>query len=342
MRRHHIIVLSFIFLSLFYISAHTAHAQNGPFKVGTDSLKVREEPFGQAAEIGLLSRDSEVNVFEIKHGWAKIEYQGQTGWVASHYLYELSAKSVTVVADEVRLRSNPDTNSSIVGHTSFGETFQLIESKGDWNHIRLNDGSSAWIAGWLVSSEGKNIEQPKDSAILQGRTIILDAGHGGQDPGAIGLGGVLEKDLNLHTARKVQNKLQNAGAKVIMTRSGDENIPLHERTHLSQAFPSAIFISLHHNAHINSSAHGINTFYHHPSAQTLSNAIQNQLDNQTSLRDNGVHFGNYFVLRNNNQNSILIELGFVTNSNDLMTVQSESYQNQVGDAIVQGLIDYLG
>lgn len=85
---------------------------------------MRAESSNQANEIGLLSRGTEVTVFEIKHDWVKIEYEGQTCWIASHYLYELPEKSVTVIANGVRLRSNPGTNSSIIGHAEFGETFQ--------------------------------------------------------------------------------------------------------------------------------------------------------------------------------------------------------------------------
>lgn len=84
---------------------------------------MRTELSNQTDEIGLLSRGTEVTVFEIKHGWTKIEYEGQTGWIASHYLYELPAKSVTVITNGVRLRINLGTNSAIIGHAEFGKTF---------------------------------------------------------------------------------------------------------------------------------------------------------------------------------------------------------------------------
>ncbi|MBO1006014.1 N-acetylmuramoyl-L-alanine amidase [Pseudogracilibacillus auburnensis] len=83
------------------------------------------------------------------------------------------------------------------------------------------------------------------------------------------------------------------------------------------------------------------TFYYHPTDKKLSIAIQDQLAKQTPLRNNGVRYGDYFVLRNNHQQSILIELGFITTPNELNAIQSESYQNQVADSIVQGLINYL-
>ncbi|MBO1006015.1 N-acetylmuramoyl-L-alanine amidase [Pseudogracilibacillus auburnensis] len=263
-----------IAIIFFYCVSDNAYA-NGSFKVGTSSLNVRTEPFIQADVIGSLPKGTQVNVLELKHDWAKIQYQGKVGWIASHYLYSSTSvsasasiksnKSITVAAQGVRLRSGPGTDYSIIGYSTYGETFQLIESKGDWKHVRLNNDNSAWIAGWLVTADGQVHAAPKKSSNkvgnLSGKTIILDAGHGGYDPGAIGVGGVLEKDLNNRTSQIVKKKLQGAGAKVIMTRSGDRYVDLQNRINMSQAYPSAIFISIHHNAHKNSAAHGINTFY---------------------------------------------------------------------------------
>src|SRR5699024_7216985 len=154
MRRYYII-LSFAFLSLFCLSSYVGHAEAGSYKVGANSLKVRSEPSAEATEVGSLSRDAEVVVLETKHGWAKIEYEGRSNWVASHYLYEAShspqlstastgeasvtSASITVVADGVRLRDHPSTDAPVVGSVSSGDTYEVLDTAGDWKQIRLRN-----------------------------------------------------------------------------------------------------------------------------------------------------------------------------------------------------------
>lgn len=94
------------------------------------------------------------------------------------------------------------------------------------------------------------------------RKIVLDPGHGGKDPGAIGVGGVAEKDVVLSIARKLARKLrQELGVKVILTRSDDRYVPLEDRTALANQEDADLFISLHMNASPNSEARGIETYY---------------------------------------------------------------------------------
>ncbi|MCJ8007935.1 N-acetylmuramoyl-L-alanine amidase [Lederbergia wuyishanensis] len=338
-------LLSIVFL-LFLGTVKNAYA-NGDYEVGASSLNVREEPTKHSKVIGTLPRGTAVDVLEIQYDWAKIKYNGKTGWIASYFLYKTTNSTnkieslVSVVANGVHLRSGPGTNHPIIGYTKSGDTFSLIETKGDWKRIRLKNGKSAWIAGWLVSSQQESIKISNSAGDLRGKTIIIDAGHGGYDPGAIGIGGLLEKDINYQTSQMVKKKLVQAGANVIMTRVDDRYVGLQERVNISQGFPASVFISIHHNAHKNLGAKGINTFYYQPTDKNLAFAIQEQLNKQTPLNNNGVQIGDYYVLRNNHPQSILLELGFLTNANDLGTIQSYQFQEQVANSIVQGLQNYF-
>ncbi|MEK3889035.1 N-acetylmuramoyl-L-alanine amidase [Bacillus sp. FSL K6-3431] len=352
-----------VLLIWFSCSTGKVYANEGSYQVGASSLNIRTEPDQDAEVIVSLPKGTIVHVSEIKYGWAKVDYRGKTGWIASQYLFQSisaggekiaisSAKSVTVAADGVRLRSGPGTAFSIVGYTSYGESFEVIETSGQWQRIRLDNGQTAWLASWLATTsstsaspvkangQAKQTNVKKDGS-LTGKTIVIDAGHGGYDPGAIGIEGIFEKEYTLRTARLVVDKLKSAGAQVILTRSGDEYLNVSKRVDISRAYPSSVFISLHYNAHENATAQGISTYYYHGSDKAISSAIQKQLVGQTSLRNAGVRFGDFYVLRNNHQHSLLLELGFITNQYDFSTIRTQNYQHQVADAITQGLINYF-
>lgn len=349
-----------VILICFSYSSQKTFANQASYKVGASSLNVRIKPAIDAEVIGSLSNGTLVKVLDVEYDWAKIEYNGQTGWIASHFLFQSSSFEgttiqdssstfVTVAADGVRLRSGPGTGFSIIGYTTYGDKFKLIESNGEWQRVRLDNGKSAWIAGWLVTTSAQAASQEstpqqvaaKINEALTGQTIIIDAGHGGQDPGAIGIGGVFEKEYTLRTAQLVVEKLKNAGAHVIMTRSSDEYINVNKRVDISRSYPSSVFISIHYNAHENATAKGIGTYYYHHSDKEISSAIQNQLISLTLLQDDGVQFGDFYVLRNNHQHSLLLELGFITNQHDLSAIKTQNYQHQVANAITEGLINYF-
>ncbi|MBS4207482.1 N-acetylmuramoyl-L-alanine amidase [Bacillus sp. FJAT-50079] len=353
-------IFLFGIIFLLYFSSYEEAYASDTYKIGASSLNVRTEPSIYADVIASLPRGTTVHVSEIKYDWAKIEFSGQTGWIAAYYLYQESGQAavqpiststeVTVNANGVRLRSGPSTEFTIIGYATYGETFQLIETAGQWQHIRMKNGKSAWIAGWLVSNSASSTllsasphstKSVNNSGSLAGQTIIIDAGHGGYDPGAIGIGGILEKTLTLSMAHLLTEKLRNAGADVIMTRTRDRHLHVSERVNLSQSFPNSVFISIHYNAHENKGANGVKTYYYHPADRDLTTSIHQQLVAQSTLKNGGVQFGDFYVLRNNHNQSILLELGFITNQHDIQIIQTQNFQQSVAESIVQGLINYF-
>lgn len=358
-------LFTLIFLAPTFVEKVSAQ---GLYEIGTDSLHVREEPTSQSDIVAYTKRGDKVEVSEIKFGWAKVNVNGKTGWVASHYIvpvnnsnvveHTVTQKVTNEVPNEittngdvvingniVNIRSGPSTNHSIVAKAKSGDRFKLIRTDGDWKNIQLPDGTSAWVAGWLVSVAGQE-QQVLTSKVntggsLDGKTVILDAGHGGIDPGSIALNGMFEKTYTLNTTLKIATKLEEAGAKVIFTRADDRYLTLDRRAEVSNAFPYSVFISVHYNSSLSQTANGISTFYYHNEDENLASTVQSQLISTTGLKNRGVNFGNYFVLRNNHLQSILVELGFITNQNDLNSITTDSYQAQVADAITQGLINYF-
>lgn len=360
-------------LFIFLFNPFTSLAESGEvFEVGDIKLNVRAEPSNQADIIGQLGKGDRVMVFEDRFGWAKTYYGGEEAWIAAHYvspakdIEQMSEnQSVTVTATGVHIRSGPGTNHSIIGYTTTGDTYSLMESAGDWHKVKLGDGLSGWIAGWLTDSEtesettvseepannsdnGTNTETPESEKAgvstsnqpLTGYNIVIDPGHGGKDPGAVA-GDIYEKDLASQTADNVAQTLRDKGATVISTRTGDYYVSLDDRVRISQEYNTHAFVSLHYDAFPVNFIHGVSTYFHSTADRALADAMQPALSSGLQLHNRGVMQGNYRVLRNNPAPSVILELGFMSNPNDLAIIQTEDYHNSVADAVADGLKNYF-
>lgn len=181
-----------------------------------------------------------------------------------------------------------------------------------------------------------------DKLPLSGKTIVLDPGHGGKDIGATGQGGLLEKDITLQTAKNIEEMLEKEGAEVILTRDGDEFLKLSERVDIAEEQAADLFISLHFDAYETSDVFGITTYYNKKENRSVAKIMQKQLFKHISdMRDRGISFGDYHVLRENTRPSVLLELGFISNKEDEQRIQSPEFQAQSSAAIVEGVIKYL-
>lgn len=176
--------------------------------------------------------------------------------------------------------------------------------------------------------------------VLSGYTIVIDPGHGGKDPGAIGLNGIMEKDLILETSLAIAEKIEDFGGNVILTREDDRFVTLKDRILISNQNDVDAFISIHYNSYSEDYVGGINTYYYND-GRRLANVIQKRLSEEVSLRNRGVRQDSYRVLRDNRHPAILIELGFITNTTELATIQSPTYHDQVAEGITKGLMEYF-
>ncbi len=172
---------------------------------------------------------------------------------------------------------------------------------------------------------------------------MLDPGHGGKDAGTTSrFTGTHEKTLNLATAAKVEQRLERAGALVIMTRTTDIFIPLEDRAAVSNENHADAFISFHYNWSDDPEAKGISDFYYQAARDHLLAAnILNEVAKSTGLEDNGSGWNNLSVLRNNTQPSILLELGFLSNQTDDATVENSGFPDQVAQGVYRGLFNYF-
>ncbi|WP_156290118.1 N-acetylmuramoyl-L-alanine amidase [Oceanobacillus salinisoli] len=345
----------------------TGHAENGQtYEVSTTVLNVRSGPSANADILGILTKGNQLKTFQEKYGWVQTYYGGKEAWVAKHYLIPLhkqtnttvlSSETITVTAEGVNIRSGPGESYSIIGSVTTGETYNLVQTEEDWHQISFSNGNTGWIASWLTSKDTTN-NNAEDStnktgeetegntptstnSSLAGYHIVIDPGHGGNDPGAIGFSGVYEKDLITSTADKVAQQLSNAGATVTMTRTGDYYVSLEERSRISNGQQTDAFISLHYNSFPILSAQGINTYYYGTAGRELAQDVHNTLLSTVTLRNRGIEQENFHVLRNTAAPAILIELGFITNPYDTSIVKTADYQNKVAQSITNGLVNYF-
>ncbi|WP_042352339.1 SH3 domain-containing protein [Bacillus massiliigorillae] len=326
--------------------------------VKSSTLNVRSKSSTNSTIVQVLKQNDQVTVLQEVGEWSKVQFSNGQGWVANQYLASStnttqenshsSNQGNIVLRSNANLRTGPSTQHQSVLLGQAGSTYKVIGSSGDWIQVQLPNGSAAWVASWLTTgtnsttntSNGTQQTTVSHSRGIQGKTIVLDAGHGGRDPGKIGAT-YLEKDLTLATVMETASLLQAAGANVIFTRNQDAYIALEERVRVSHASNADAFISFHYNSALKTSS-GIMSFYYSPSKdRMLANSIQNELVKNTNLHNAGVHFGDFHVSRENSKPSVLVELGFLSNPTEESIISTASYRQKVARGIVQGVTNYF-
>jgi N-acetylmuramoyl-L-alanine amidase len=190
------------------------------------------------------------------------------------------------------------------------------------------------------------------SKLLSGKVIAIDPGHGGDDPGAIGPTGLMEKEVTIDVARRTASMLQERGAKVILTRSGDEYIGLYERTEKANQAGTAIFVSIHMNANEDPSICGTSTYVYgdgsdlsaDPRVQRskeLALNIQSDLVRNLGLNDKGIREANFAVLRTSDMPAVLIEGAFISNPEEEKIIAKDEFRRLLAQSIVNGIEHYF-
>src|SRR6266704_1000770 len=224
-----------------------------------------------------------------------------------------------------------------------------------WLQLRQAERS----VGKIESRTAKSSAESKPFAV-----VVLDPGHGGQDSGAM-CGGVLEKDLTLDVARRVDRLLEAEGMATLMTRMGDTYVSLADRTAFTNRVSDCIFVSIHFNEDNKPLSSGVETYYaaHQITAgsfvaswlpflwrplsyspnferQTLAGLIQEALVARTRSIDRGTQGRQFFVIANVTSPAVLIEGGFLTNKEDISKLATEDYRDQIAAAVADGILRY--
>ena len=189
--------------------------------------------------------------------------------------------------------------------------------------------------------------------------IVIDAGHGGEDSGAVGAGGVLEKDLNLDIAFEVGRQLEEKGYIIIYTRTDDrllyteeENIKglrkisdLKNRCKVAEKYPDSVFVSIHMNSFGDARYSGLQVYYskNDESSAALAGYIQSTVCSQIQTDNNRVTKpgDGMYLLENVKNPAVLIECGFLTNEEECLKLSEKEYQKSLSFSIVCGIIEYM-
>ena len=203
-----------------------------------------------------------------------------------------------------------------------------------------------FISGLLVVKQ----YIPTIAMPVSNRTVIIDAGHGGGDPGAIGLTGKLEKDINLNISLKLQQFIEQNGGNVLMTRTTDGMLAANKREDmkvrkkLREETSGDIFISVHLNSFPQESCKGAQTFYAaNEESKKLAEKIQKSMvkfldeDNARIAKK----LTDVYLLKNVNIPSVIVECGFLSNSKEEKLLSDTEYQSKIAFAIYTGILEYF-
>jgi N-acetylmuramoyl-L-alanine amidase len=203
-----------------------------------------------------------------------------------------------------------------------------------------------------------DIKKPLPSVIfnytpgLKGKIIAIDPGHGGTDSGAIGPNNIQEKTITLAVALQVKDLLEQAGAKVVMTRTDDRDVyapndsavdELGARAEVANKNKADIFVDIHANSFGNPKVGGTGTYYYQKSVydKLLAQSIQDSVVSADGLNDRGIYPANFYVLKHTLMPAILIELGFISNPDEETLLNTPQFQQKLVQGIVNGLDSFF-
>lgn len=195
--------------------------------------------------------------------------------------------------------------------------------------------------------------------IGQAAKVVVDPGHGGSDPGAIGVNGLYEKNVNLDIARFLRDMLIEHGYEVVMTRSEDKPMPLQDRVELARGAGADLFVSVHANSHNSSSIRGTMVLYHdaaypnksYPASaemtaltkesRTLAKYVLDSVLEQVPNTNRGLVPSSAYVVRMGNTPSVLVETAFLSNRQDAAMLASGEVRRKYAVGILNGIMKYL-
>lgn len=189
-----------------------------------------------------------------------------------------------------------------------------------------------------------------------GWCVVLDAGHGGKDPGKVGITGCYEKDINLEIVQKLKLFFEMEGVEVVLTRDGDyglyqesdsnkKNADMRNRAELIEESGADVVVSIHQNSYTDESIKGAQVFYYSQStegkqmARSLQESMVRVLDNENHRKEKAND--GYYLLKNAVCPSVIVECGFLSNENECRLLESEYYQEKVAWSVFMGIMQYL-
>src|SRR5690606_5520165 len=206
-------------------------------EIAVDALNVRKKADLSSSKQGTVKKGEIYPVLKMEGNWVEIQMDGnKTGWVYSFYGHlsnetaatktDSSVGTVTVQTNGTNIRTQASTSAEVAARANAGDQLTVVAKQGDWYEVSLSGNGTGYIASWVVADGAQEVTVEKQKperkkGTLNGVTIVIDPGHGGNDGGTLGARKTEEKGLTLKTAELLSQHLQAAGADVHMTRQSD-------------------------------------------------------------------------------------------------------------------------
>ncbi|MGO4888779.1 N-acetylmuramoyl-L-alanine amidase [Anaerobacillus sp. MEB173] len=335
--------------------------------VESTTLNVRSGAGTSHSLVTTLNKGDQVVIEAIQGNWVKVKTSNHTGFVHSYYL------DVYKDGERSPLLSGPQLNRDVLtwskigkvnsSHTATGNTIEIKTSAKEveeWTgthpaiervtYTKTSTGTTInlYIKQGFSFNATHTTESLTIALLAQGqgsKTIVIDPGHGGKDPGAVAFG-LQEKDIVLDVGLRVQKLLKDTDLNVIMTRSTDVFLTLDERVKVGEAAKADAFVSIHTNGAENKAANGTETYWDSKNSseqsKQLAEKIQKKLLAKLGTNDRGVKQAGFHVIRNSKMPSVLIELGFTTNEAEANRMKTDDFRQKSAEAIVEGIKEFYG
>lgn len=320
----------------------------------TQNLNLYLEPTSTSNVISTIDSKVKLPVYNTVNGYYLTVVNGLPGYIVAGSTEDVIVEKPStpdptpplvsgdllgrVTVDNLNIRKEANSTSPVVDKVKKGEYVQVNSVNGYWAQVTYK-GQNGYVHKSYLKLLNQNGNPLKD------RIIIIDPGHGGKDPGTV-VGTIEEKNIVLKVSTLVTQKLEAAGANVLMTRTGDTYPTREGRVDFSHVNYGEIFVSIHANYANNTAAQGTETYYAKTPGDVyeedidLATFVNNQIVKNVNMKDRKVKEMKYIVIANTNIPAILVELGFLSNSEDRAKLTDDQYVELFAESIYKGILEY--
>jgi len=321
----------------------------------TVNLNLRKSASTSATVLVTIPSGKAVTYLGTYGSWYKVSYGGKTGYVSSQYI-KVSTTSTTTTSPtktymttaNLNLRKSASTSATVLVTIPSGKAVTYLGAYGSWYKVSYG-GKTGYVSAQYVKVSTTTTPTTSTGT---GRTIVIDPGHGGNDPGAV-YGSSYEKVIAFDIAARLASTLSSTyGYNARMTRTNDVYLSLAQRVELTKSYKGSAFVSIHANSSTNTSYHGhevlvptgesYTTNPYISASRSLGTAINRELGVRIpTIRNRGVKYQNVYVVGKNSVPATLVEYGFISNSNDRSHLTSTTYRQRMADATASGIHQFM-
>jgi len=212
--------------------------------------------------------------------------------------------------------------------------------------VVIDEGKPKEVIAPIKIKEEKKEQKPlavkvKKSMKMMGLRVVIDAGHGGSDPGSISRTGYMEKNVTIEVAKYLQQMLSQAGAVPLMVREGDTHISMEDRSEYAIRNKADLVVSIHFNSFINAKVKGAEAYYYKPNDKKFAETVYNSMVKGTGATPKGLKKAQMYILNHTTMPGVLVEPAFISNREEASKIKTAYYQKRLAKALYEGIRKYI-